>query len=115
VLLQVQLDYLANKVTAHVAGYLKALIKQEIRPMVDVVADLAAQVDSTLSVLNGLLATVAADVEALKNIPVIPDNTQALEDQIAKLKVGTDAAVAAAAALANPTGAAASGEAPPAA
>ena len=69
--------------------------------MVDVVADLQAQVTATLGVLNDLLAKHQSDVAALAAIPVTPDNTASLEAQIAALKDGTDKVVAAFATVAS--------------
>lgn len=61
--------------------------------MVDATADLTAEVTDALATLNGLVTQLEADVAALANIP--PDNTAALEAQIARLTAGVVAAKAA--------------------
>lgn len=56
---------------------------------IDVVKDMAAQVDDTLTVMANSVAEIQKDLANLASIP--PDNTAAIEAQIARLKTGTDA------------------------
>jgi cell division protein FtsB len=116
VLLKIQIDYLVGHITSRLAGVLQSTIKKELSPMVDVVADLRAQVQETLAAVNALLAQHADDVAKLAAIPVTPDNTADLEAQIAALKDGTakvTAALASAtAAVAAPVASAGAAAAP---
>jgi hypothetical protein len=114
-LLKVQLDYLVGQIAHRLSGALQTTIQKELTRMTDVVADLSAQVSATLATLDDLLAKHQADVTALAAIPVTPDNTAALEAQIAALKDGTDKVRAALASVATATAASAASAAAPAA
>lgn len=59
---------------------------------IDVVKDMAAQVDDTLTVMANSVAEIQKDLANLASIPA--DNTAAIEAQIARLKTGTDALAA---------------------
>ena len=61
--------------------------------MIDATADLTAEVTDALATLNSLVVQLEADVAKLATIP--PDNTAALEAQIARLTQGVVAAKAA--------------------
>lgn len=58
--------------------------------MADATADLTAEVSDALTTINGLVTQLEADVAKLATIP--PDNTAALEAQIARLTAGVNAA-----------------------
>lgn len=58
--------------------------------IMDVVKEVSDQVDVTLAVMSNGLAEIQKDLAALASIPIVPDNTAAIEAQLARLKDGTD-------------------------
>ena len=84
---------LIDRMTQRFAGQVRTIIKEELQAMADATADLTAEVTDALATLNELVAQLEVDVTALANIP--PDNTAALEAQIARLTAGVVAAKAA--------------------
>ena len=84
---------LIEKMTERFAEQVRTIIKEELQAMVDATADLTAEVTDALATLNELVAQLEVDVAALAKIP--PDNTAALEAQIARLTQGVTAAKAA--------------------
>lgn len=104
-----EIEELARRLSVHV----REIVKQELKPMADAVADLTVEVTATLTDLSGLVTALQADIVLLSNIPA--DNTAAIEAQVARLKVGSDAAAALLATLvpASPTPAAPAATPPP--
>jgi phage shock protein A len=87
------MDRLIDQIAERLAVKVRAAIKEGFDTMVDATADLTAEVSDALTTLNALVVQLEADVAALANIP--PDNTAALEAQIARLTQGVVAAKAA--------------------
>lgn len=94
--LERELDYIASRLETRLESRLRAIIRQERQKMVDVVADLTAQVGATLDGIGTIVSAVQADVAKLVAAQgSSPVDVQALETLIGNLKTGTDNAVAA--------------------
>src|ERR1035437_1743993 len=95
-----------ERIADRLVDRLRVIIQEGNKTMVDAVKDLTAGVDDALAELTTIVTQLEADILALANIP--PDNTAAVEAQVAKLSAG----VAAARAALNAPGPGASGPGP---
>lgn len=91
-LLEHEIDAFAEKIAVRLVPHIQALLKKEIRPMVDAVADLTAEDTVVLADFAALMAEVTTLVNELAATPT--DNTAAVEAQVARLKLASDAAEA---------------------
>lgn len=80
-----QNEKILNLLSKHFA---EVLTKED--EIMDVVKEVSDQVDITLAVMSNGLAEIQKDLAALASIPIVPDNTSAIEAQLARLKDGTD-------------------------
>lgn len=79
-----------DKIAKRLADHLRVVIQEGNTAMVDAVADLTAGVTDALAEIDTIVTQLETDIAALANIP--PDNTAAIEAQVAKLTTGVAAA-----------------------
>lgn len=84
---------MARHVAELLAVPIRAIIRLETQKMADAIEDLRVSTDAALGVIGSLLAEVQKDVAALAVMP--KDNGPAIEQQVERLKAGTDAAATA--------------------
>jgi hypothetical protein len=108
--INVLVERVAIKLAARLVRPIRAIIKLELQPMTDAVADLTAATDAALAEIAALVSEVQKDVAALAAIPA--DNTAAIQTQVKRLQDGTAAAASAVAALQAPAPAPAPADAP---
>lgn len=96
---------LARDLAQDLDGRIRAIVKQELKPMVDAVKDLSDEVTLVLADIGLLATAVQTDTALLAKLasePPSEDNSAAIAAQTARLKTGTDGIAALIASISTP-------------